>query len=72
MAAKGLSELAEVADQIARLSYARECATKDRDALIVELLAAGYSEREVALAAGVSHPRVHQIKEAANADRLHV
>lgn len=66
MAAKGLSELADIADQIARFKYAAERAKQDRDELVVALLAEGYSEREVATAAGVSNVRVHQIKEAAH------
>lgn len=65
MAAKSLSELGDIADQIARFEAVLEDAKKDRDSLVVALLDQGYSEREVATAAGVSNVRVHQIKETA-------
>lgn len=38
--------------------------TKHRDAIVVELLKMGWSERDVARIAGLSHVRVHQIREA--------
>lgn len=63
MAANPLSDLSAIASQIARHKAAITSLAKERDALVIESLAEGCSEREVALAAGVSGVRVHQIKE---------
>lgn len=67
MAANSLSELAEVAVQIARHDAALAALKGERAEGIKALIDAGFTEREVALAAGVSNVRVHQIKKEATA-----
>lgn len=66
MAANSLSELAEVAVQIARHEAAIAALKTERAEAILALVKGGYSEREIALAAGVSNVRVHQIKKEAH------
>jgi DNA-binding NarL/FixJ family response regulator len=58
--------LAEVAVQIARHEAAIAALKTERAEAILALVEGGYTEREIALAAGVSNVRVHQIKEAAH------
>lgn len=67
LAANSLSELGEVNGQIARLQNAIGALKAERDELIVALINNGFSEREIALAAGVSGPRINQIKKEATA-----
>lgn len=67
MAANGLSVLNDIARQVGYLNAALCDAKKERDKQIAALLDAGYSEREIALAAGLSGPRVNQIKKAVHA-----
>lgn len=73
LAANSLSELDDVAGQIARHEAAITALKSVRHEHVLALLAEGFSEREVARAAHLSGPRVHQIKveEAARLAKYH-
>ncbi len=66
MAANPLSEVNDLAVQIAQHEAAIGALKADRSKAIFALLMAGYSEREIALAAGLSGPRINQIKKEAH------
>jgi DNA-binding NarL/FixJ family response regulator len=66
MAANSLSDLNDIAVQIAQHEAAIGALKTERSKAIFALLTAGYSEREIALVAGLSGPRINQIKKEAH------
>jgi len=55
-----LPRLRRIRDEIRRT----EALYPERDLLILRAVEAGYSERQIAVAAGVHHSRVNQIKHS--------
>lgn len=55
-----LPRLRRIRDEIRRI----EDLYPERDRLILTAIEAGYSERQVAVAAGIHHSRVNQIKHS--------
>lgn len=66
-----LDRLRDQAGEIEHLERLLRAAKKRRDALMAKAVRFGMTERQIAKVAGVSGPRVHQIKHAHSGGYLH-